>query len=198
MPCSNCNPHPFSIFQNEAEYAQFLIDEFDSGFSKCLIKGHTKRSYLSEKMICAPMRISKKFPGKSIGKQYFVPKSREPNGMPIDQDVFERYELKHNALRIKFLQTVIPAELKVSFTCMFSILIIDQWTAWMLTVILRWPLQFLLQAKAPMPKDISKTLAPEKVEEDNNTPLLRLAMMVSVLRPVRYIVIFESTLTTIF
>jgi len=99
--------------KNEVEYAQFLIEEFDSGFSKDLKTGHTKRSYLSEKLICAPMRVSKKFPGKSIGKTNFSRTSKGPDGISLPSVVLERYELRHQALRIKFLRKILVAELKI-------------------------------------------------------------------------------------
>ena len=52
--------------QEEEEWAEFLSDEFYKGHSP--IEGEqvqvTKRSYMSEKLVCAPMRISKKFKGE--------------------------------------------------------------------------------------------------------------------------------------
>ena len=114
----------FFYLQNEVEYAQFLIEEFDSGFSKDLKTGHTKRSYLSEKLICAPMRVSKKFPGKSIGKTNFSRTSKGPDGNPLPSVVLERYELRHQALRIKFLRKILTAELKVSYSNFPSICLV--------------------------------------------------------------------------
>eukprot|EP00986_Skeletonema_menzelii_P000274 scaffold67_cov155-Skeletonema_menzelii.AAC.48 len=99
--------------KNEVEYAEFLIEEFDSGYSKNLKTGHTKRSYLSDKLMCAPMRVSKKFPGKSIGKTAFSRTSTGPDGDPIPGVVLERYELRHKALRIQFLRKILLAELKI-------------------------------------------------------------------------------------
>ena len=103
-----------SLLQHEVEYAQFLIEEFDSGVSKDLKAGHTKRSYLSDKLICAPMRVSKKFPGKSIGKTNFSRTLKGPDGNPLPDVILESYELRHKALRIKFLRKILVAEIKVS------------------------------------------------------------------------------------
>lgn len=122
-----------SILQNEVEYAEFLIEEFDSGYSKNLKAGHTKRSYLSDKLMCAPMRVSKKFPGKSIGKTAFSRTSTGPDGDRIPGVVLERYELRHKALRIQFLRKILLAELKVSWSNFHRCLVI-----WLLLLIYAW------------------------------------------------------------
>lgn len=127
-----CSIHECSSFlQNEVEYAQFLIEEFDSGYSN-LRNGHTKRSYLSEKLICAPMRVSKKFPGKTIGKSNFSRTSKGSDGGTskgsdegiLPGEALEWYEARHKALRIPFLRKVLQTELKVSWsnfhTCFLS------------------------------------------------------------------------------
>ncbi|KAL7426754.1 hypothetical protein ACHAXM_000573 [Skeletonema potamos] len=103
----------FLFFQSEVEYAKFLIEEFDSGLTKDLKTGHTKRSFLSEKLMCAPMRVSKKFPGPSIGKATFSRASIGEDGNPLPKKVFEGYEIRHNALRIKFLRKILSSELKI-------------------------------------------------------------------------------------
>ena len=61
--------------------------------------------------MCARMRISKKFPGKSIGKQQFMRRSKDK---PLPLDLLRKYAARHCELRIKFLKTVLEAELKVS------------------------------------------------------------------------------------
>ena len=102
----------YQYLQHEVEYAHFLIEEFDAGLSHGLKDGHTKRSYLSDRLICAPMRVSKKFPGRSIGKTNFSA-SDETNSL---ETLLERYKRRHFALRIKFLRKILLAELKVSFS----------------------------------------------------------------------------------
>lgn len=49
--------------QEEEEYADFLMDEFDAGMSLNVEQGSTLRAYLSRRLFCSPMRISKKFAG---------------------------------------------------------------------------------------------------------------------------------------
>ena len=53
--------HP--ILQEEAQFAAFLAKEFCLGMSE-IENGTTKRVYLSSKLACTKMRISKKFKGK--------------------------------------------------------------------------------------------------------------------------------------
>ncbi len=53
--------HP--THQEEEEYAKFLVEEFEAGLSPNLEHGTTLRAYLSKKLFCSPMRISKKFTG---------------------------------------------------------------------------------------------------------------------------------------
>jgi hypothetical protein len=52
----------------EEEYAEILIELFNKGFIDDCENGTTLRLYLSRKLRCAPMRISKKYAGKGIGK----------------------------------------------------------------------------------------------------------------------------------
>lgn len=52
----------------EEAYANELIKSFELGILTDCEEGSTLRSYLARKLNCAPMRISKKFAGKGIGK----------------------------------------------------------------------------------------------------------------------------------
>lgn len=56
----------------EEEYADVLIQLFEKGYLFDCENGSTLRSYLSRKLHCAPMRISKKYAGKGIGKMLFI------------------------------------------------------------------------------------------------------------------------------
>ena len=49
--------------QEEEDYANFLCKEFYLGVSQ-IESGMTRRAYLSSKLTCTKMRISKKFKGK--------------------------------------------------------------------------------------------------------------------------------------
>ncbi len=53
---------------DEEQYANELIANFESGELDDCEEGTTLRAYLSRKLRCPPMRISKKFAGKCIGK----------------------------------------------------------------------------------------------------------------------------------
>lgn len=48
----------------EEEYALFIIQEFEKGTLRECENGTTLRSFLSRKLHCAPMRISKKYAGR--------------------------------------------------------------------------------------------------------------------------------------
>ena len=63
-----------------------VIQDFNSGFLNAPA-GTTLRSYLSEKLQCDPMRITKKFTGDAcIGKRVFHPAVRSPsNAAAIDK-----------------------------------------------------------------------------------------------------------------
>jgi hypothetical protein len=53
---------------DEETFALSLIKDFEAGILLDCEEGSTLRSYLARKLNCAPMRISKKFAGKCIGK----------------------------------------------------------------------------------------------------------------------------------
>lgn len=50
--------------QEEESYADFLIEHFEKGTVDGCENGCTLRAFLSRKLHCAPMRISKKYAGK--------------------------------------------------------------------------------------------------------------------------------------
>lgn len=70
----------------EEAYVARVIQDFNSGFLNAPA-GTTLRSYLSEKLQCDPMRITKKFTGDScIGKRVFHPAVRNTaNSATIDK-----------------------------------------------------------------------------------------------------------------
>ncbi len=70
----------------EETYVARIIQDFNSGFLNAPA-GTTLRSYLSEKLQCDPMRITKKFTGDScIGKRVFHPAVRSTaNAAAIDK-----------------------------------------------------------------------------------------------------------------
>ena len=70
----------------EEAYVARVIQDFNSGFLNAPA-GTTLRSYLSEKLRCDPMRITKKFTGDAcIGKRVFHPAVRSAsNAAAIDK-----------------------------------------------------------------------------------------------------------------
>ena len=58
----------------EEIYAMQLIETFEKGVATDCVNGSTLRAYLATKLLCAPMRISKKFAGKGIGKMVYLGK----------------------------------------------------------------------------------------------------------------------------
>lgn len=54
--------------EEEETVANQLVIEFETGSLIDCDEGCTLRSYLARKLNCAPMRISKKFAGRCIGK----------------------------------------------------------------------------------------------------------------------------------
>lgn len=75
-----------SPFLPTEAYVARVIQDFNSGFLNAPA-GTTLRSYLSEKLQCDPMRITKKFTGDAcIGKRVFHPAVRNPsNAAAIDK-----------------------------------------------------------------------------------------------------------------
>lgn len=95
MPGTNgksTSPKPGSTLRRgkwtveEETYVARIIQDFNSGFLNAPA-GTTLRSYLSEKLQCDPMRITKKFTGDScIGKRVFHPAVRSTaNAAAIDK-----------------------------------------------------------------------------------------------------------------
>ena len=95
----------------EENYALLLVALFERGMIKDCIDGTTTlRTYLSQKLHCAPMRISKKFAGRGIGKLVYTSKA------PSLSDQQKIPELLHR-LRIaeqQFLQAAYPPPIAAS------------------------------------------------------------------------------------
>mmetsp|Transcript_27352 Transcript_27352/g.56724 ORF Transcript_27352/g.56724 Transcript_27352/m.56724 type:complete len:176 (-) Transcript_27352:208-735(-) len=92
----------------EEEYAKFLAEEFESGLSSDLEHGSSLRAYLSKKLYCSPMRISKKFSGKKVGTQVFMRKSNVlSNSLRLYESQMRQRSL---VLEHKFLKAYIAWE----------------------------------------------------------------------------------------
>jgi hypothetical protein len=81
----------------EEALALQLIIEFENGTfnSKECPTGCTLRSFLSRRLSCAPMRISKKFAKKQIGKLIYAPKLDA--GVQFEHSVLKRLEMTYLA-----------------------------------------------------------------------------------------------------
>mmetsp|Transcript_1349 Transcript_1349/g.1816 ORF Transcript_1349/g.1816 Transcript_1349/m.1816 type:complete len:953 (-) Transcript_1349:744-3602(-) len=71
----------------EERLANILIEEFGKGTIVDCENGCTLRSYLSRKLHCAPMRISKKYAGKSIGKHVFLSRIPGMNSITAQEHI---------------------------------------------------------------------------------------------------------------
>ena len=78
----------------EEGFANELVSEFERGTLQDCEEGCTLRSYLARKLNCAPMRISKKFAGRCIGKLIFSKKSRIHDGHGHDYENSQLHELE--------------------------------------------------------------------------------------------------------
>jgi hypothetical protein len=85
LPTSKSNKRRGKWTIEEESYVARVIQDFNSGFLDAPA-GTTLRTYLSDKLQCDPMRITKKFTGDScIGKRVFHPAVRSPsNATGID------------------------------------------------------------------------------------------------------------------
>eukprot|EP00616_Rhizochromulina_sp_CCMP1243_P009266 CAMPEP_0118970552 /NCGR_PEP_ID=MMETSP1173-20130426/7423_1 /TAXON_ID=1034831 /ORGANISM="Rhizochromulina marina cf, Strain CCMP1243" /LENGTH=411 /DNA_ID=CAMNT_0006919927 /DNA_START=301 /DNA_END=1536 /DNA_ORIENTATION=+ len=87
----------------EQTYADRLIRDFEAGILP-LENGATLRAYLSKKLNCDPMRISKKFAGsRCLGKQIFLKRPTE------DTDQMKQEDEVLRKLEESFLQSICTA-----------------------------------------------------------------------------------------
>jgi hypothetical protein len=89
----------------EENYALLLVAMFERGMiTDCVDGTTTLRTYLSQKLHCAPMRISKKFAGRGIGKLIYTSKlsPQEQHKMP---ELLERLRIAER----QFLQAAYPS-----------------------------------------------------------------------------------------
>lgn len=83
----------------EQAYADRLIRDFEAG-ALPLENGATLRAFLSKKLNCDPMRISKKFAGaRCLGKQIFLKRATEPNAETVQYDDSSLKKLENDFLR---------------------------------------------------------------------------------------------------
>jgi hypothetical protein len=88
----------------EENYALLLVATFERGMvADCVDGTTTLRTYLSQKLHCAPMRISKKFAGRGIGKLVYSSKL-SPGEQQKSQELLERLRIAEQL----FLQAAFP------------------------------------------------------------------------------------------
>ncbi len=87
----------------EERFAKAIIDAFEKGIIHGCENGCTLRAYLSRKLHCQPMRISKKYAGKSIGKQVFMSRLNVSPGRELAASTHESLK----KLESEFLMSVL-------------------------------------------------------------------------------------------
>lgn len=88
----------------EEGFANRLVYEFESGWLQDCEEGCTLRSYLAKKLNCAPMRISKKFAGRCIGKLVFT--KSDTSMMPeSEQNILKELESRYHEIFNEELRT---------------------------------------------------------------------------------------------
>ncbi|EQC33121.1 hypothetical protein SDRG_09109 [Saprolegnia diclina VS20] len=81
--------------REEEAYTTRLIGDFTAGLLTDVTNGTTMRSWLSAKLRCCPMRISKKFVGEqSIGKRMFERNESRINDMSDDEKLRRAAEIE--------------------------------------------------------------------------------------------------------
>ncbi|CAJ1953394.1 unnamed protein product [Cylindrotheca closterium] len=88
----------------EEAYADILIELFVKG-QVDLENGSTLRSFLAKKLHCAPMRVTKKYAGKSKGKASYLGKK---NSVAIDPVGYQRNLTRLQTAKKNFLKAVYP------------------------------------------------------------------------------------------
>jgi hypothetical protein len=71
-------------------------------------EGSTKRSFLSNKLNCSLMRISKKFRGQS-GKEVFIRRTRDPDGNEFSQEDIQWNKQQHEKLERIFIRATLSS-----------------------------------------------------------------------------------------
>jgi hypothetical protein len=92
--------------KEEEDYAELLISLFERGQVEDCENGCTLRSFLSRKLHCAPMRISKKYAGKGIGKMVYLSKLNV--GISISGEEHKATTARVKTTEERFFKAVFP------------------------------------------------------------------------------------------
>mmetsp|Transcript_14432 Transcript_14432/g.21421 ORF Transcript_14432/g.21421 Transcript_14432/m.21421 type:complete len:315 (-) Transcript_14432:172-1116(-) len=88
----------------EEAYTSRIIHDFQHGFLN-IPEGTTLRSYLSEKLYCDPMRITKKFAGGAcIGKKVFSPCKKTPENLVMIMNSMSELNMLENKFKNRMKQ----------------------------------------------------------------------------------------------
>mmetsp|Transcript_29496 Transcript_29496/g.56050 ORF Transcript_29496/g.56050 Transcript_29496/m.56050 type:complete len:586 (+) Transcript_29496:193-1950(+) len=117
LPKDPITPRRGKWSAEEEAYATAVIEAFSSGYLDAL-PGTTLRTYLSEKLQCDPMRITKKFTGDySIGKKVFHPVARNEAAIKIMEEtkmhlnsLFEEWKERLESQRQEITRKSLAAE----------------------------------------------------------------------------------------
>jgi hypothetical protein len=111
-------PHTPAVFQHcslrsgkwieeEEKYAALLIELFERGKIPQCESGSTLRSFLSQKLHCPKMRISKKYAGRGIGKLVYTDRSKVAM-TPEEETEHKKLVAKVLEAEEKFHQAALP------------------------------------------------------------------------------------------
>jgi hypothetical protein len=97
----------------EETFADLLIELFEKGHIN-VNNGCTLRSFLARKLHCAPMRISKKYAGKGIGKMVFLSKANIVGFEGIGSASYDANIARLRDTEAQFHQAIFPDAIRVS------------------------------------------------------------------------------------
>jgi hypothetical protein len=97
----------------EEAFADLLIELFEKGHIH-ENNGCTLRSFLARKLHCAPMRISKKYAGKGIGKMVFLSKTNIVGFEGIGSPSYDANIARLRDAEAQFYQAIFPDAIRVS------------------------------------------------------------------------------------
>jgi hypothetical protein len=97
----------------EETFADLLIELFEKGHIT-ENNGCTLRSFLARKLHCSPMRISKKYAGKGIGKTVFLSRTNIVGYEGIESPSYDANVARLHDAEAQFYQAIFPDAIKVN------------------------------------------------------------------------------------
>mmetsp|Transcript_17361 Transcript_17361/g.15654 ORF Transcript_17361/g.15654 Transcript_17361/m.15654 type:complete len:179 (-) Transcript_17361:82-618(-) len=96
---TNLNKRSGKWSKEEIRFASRLINDFKCGLLKDCDYGVTLRSYLSIRLNCSPMRISKKYSGLKIGKLIYSHRLNPFNNTSASRSIEDLEDLFHKSIQ---------------------------------------------------------------------------------------------------